>query len=158
MTSGEFAAQVALRMRERDLAEVVATSRLQTREQWAEQIGQVVDSTPDSQQVVGGFMHQGKPTAVFGAIEHWPGVWAAWMVGTDDWPKVALAATRRIRKVCLPQVWRKGAHRIQAHSAAEYDTAHQWLVHLGAKEEAVLRGFGRNSEDFKVFVWRRDDV
>jgi hypothetical protein len=144
-------------MRERDLAEVTATGYEQTREQWADHITMVLEHHRGVT-VLRGASYRGRPASVFGAIECWPGVWAAWMVATDDWPKVALQTTRTVLRDALPAVWAHGAHRIEARSVAGYDAAHRWLKTLGAQRECTLQGFGREGQDFEVFVWRPQHV
>lgn len=149
----DFARSVALNMRDRDLAEVTATGYAQTRRQWADHIETLLQHH-QGPMVLRGASHKGRPVSVFGAIECWPGVWSAWMVATDEWPRVALKTTRTVLKDALPAVWTRGAHRIEARSVAGYDAAHRWLKTLGAQHECTLQGFGREGQDFKVFVWR----
>ena len=100
----------------------------------------------------------GRPVAAMGAIECWPGMWSVWLIATDDWPLVARATTRWARhalETVLPQA---GAHRCECRSIADHATAHRWLVHLGARAEAVHRDFGRMRETFITFAWRFDHV
>lgn len=149
----DFARSVALRMRDRDLAEVTATGYERTRAQWADRIAMLLEFH-EGPMVLRGASHQGRPVSVFGALECWPGVWSAWMVATDEWPKVALQTTRIVLRDALPAVWAHGAHRIEARSVAGYDAAHRWLKTLGAQHECTLQGFGREGQDFEVFAWR----
>ena len=34
---------------------------------------------------------------------------------------------------------------------------HNWLKFLGLKEESILKGYGRNKEDFINFAWVRGE-
>lgn len=149
----DFARSVALNMRDRDLDEVTATGYERTRAQWADRIAALLEYH-EGPMVIRGESYQGRPVSVGGAIECWPGVWAAWMVATDEWPRVAFRATRTVAKDVLPAVWAHGAHRIEARSIAGYDAAHRWLKTLGAQHEGTLQGFGREGQDFEIFVWR----
>ena len=45
---------------------------------------------------------------------------------------------------------------MEAQSIQGYTTVHNWLKFLGLKEESVLKGYGRNNEDFVNFAWVRD--
>lgn len=97
----------------------------------------------------------GVPVAVVGATLLWPGVWMAWMFATDAWPKVGRGVTRFIRTSMIPGLVDRGAHRCEARSIISHTEAHRWLRSLGATEEARLRRYGRNGEDFLVFRWDR---
>ncbi len=98
------------------------------------------------------------PAVAMGAVECWPGVWSAWLIATDDWKRVARDATRYARIAVLSVLARAGAHRCECRSIEGHHVAHRWLRHLGAREEATHRGFGRNKETFITFVWRLDHV
>ena len=152
----DFARQVALHMRDRDLEEVTATGWATGRQEWADHITALLESHA-GRAVIRGASRHGRPVSVFGAIECWPGVWSAWMVATDEWPRVALRTTRAVIREVLPAVWARGAHRIEARSISGYDEAHRWLKTLGASHESTLQAFGRDQQDFEVFVWRSDD-
>lgn len=150
-----FLHSVAYRMRVRDFEEITATSFTDSRSDLADELstGLVMGS-----RIITGFAWAGRPTACFGAVEPWPGFWSVWMFATDDWTKVAKSATKHILRVTLPAFWAEGAHRVEARSMAGYDTAHNWMIRMGARREATLRAFGKNGEDFDVFVWGPDHV
>lgn len=95
------------------------------------------------------------PVASFGGHQAWPGVWNIWMWATDNWPKVALSVTRHIKRVMIPELVRRGAHRGQCASAVGHTTAHAWLESLGLKSEGVLSGYGRQQQDFLMYAWRK---
>lgn len=96
------------------------------------------------------------PAAIVGAREMWPGVWSVWAFGTDEFLKVARGLTKFIRRVMIPHLTELGAHRAQAISVDGHWRAHRWLEALGAVQEARLRRYGRNGEDFLVFRWDRN--
>jgi hypothetical protein len=99
------------------------------------------------------------PVAVLAAGELWPGVWQLGMFATPRWPEVGRGVTRLARRWLPAQLGALGAHRAQAFSLAEHEQGHRWMLSLGARCEATLRAWGRNGEDFKLFVWlnRRND-
>lgn len=96
------------------------------------------------------------PIACFGAMPLWPGVWQAFMFATDDFRQIGLGLTKFVRKAMIPGLLDTGAHRVQAYSSASHKWAHRWLENLGAEVEATARKYGRNGEDFLVFVWDRN--
>lgn len=96
---------------------------------------------------------RGRPAAVLGAYEVRPGVWEAFAFGTSDWPRVALTVTRLALRSLTPELRRRGAHRVQAHSHIEHVEAHGWLRLVGASLEAHLSGYGRERADYLLFSW-----
>jgi hypothetical protein len=100
----------------------------------------------------------GRPVAAMGAMECWPGLWSVWLIATDEWKSVARATTRWARHALETILPEAGAHRCECRSIADHETAHRWLVHLGAREEAVHPEFGRMRETFITFAWRFDHV
>lgn len=101
-----------------------------------------------------GIYLDGKIVAVVGATPRWPNVWSAWAVATDDFPKVALAATRHVKRFMIPALLRSGAHRVEAVTMRGHAAA-GWLERLGAKKERTLYKHGKNGETFVSFVWSR---
>lgn len=102
--------------------------------------------------------HNGRPCAVIGVSPMWPGVWSAWSFGTDDWSKAVLQLSRYALKTLRPFILERGAHRLQCESHIEHTDAHRWLMTLGAKPEARLRGYGRDGSDYIMFSWSNADV
>jgi hypothetical protein len=98
-------------------------------------------------------MHEGRPVAVFGATEKWPGVWSCWLLATDEWPKVALGVTKFVKRRIMPYLVETGAIRCEARSIDGHTKSHRWLAAIGCVQEARLRRYGRNGEDFLVFRW-----
>lgn len=95
--------------------------------------------------------HEHTPAAVFGATEMWPNVWSCWMMATDEYPKIALGMTKFVRRRIIPHLMESGATRCEARSIDGHTQAHRWIEGLGAVQEARLRRYGRNGEDFLVF-------
>lgn len=93
-----------------------------------------------------------RPVAVVGVMPCWPGVWSALMFATDEFPLIAKRLTRAIAKSIIPTLAEAGGfHRVSCNSIADYPEVHRWLRSLGAKEEALIPGHGKNQEDFITF-------
>lgn len=93
-----------------------------------------------------------KPVAVVGIMPCWPGVWSALMFATDDFPLIGKRLTRALTKSIIPTLAEAGGfHRVSCNSIADYHEVHRWLRSLGAKEEALIPGHGKNQEDFITF-------
>lgn len=97
----------------------------------------------------------GTPVAVVGAWPTHPGVWQVYFFTTDRWSQISLSLTRWIRRVMIPALRNAGAHRAECKSLSSHTEAHRWLEFLGASQEATLRGYGKDGEDFLLFVWTR---
>lgn len=97
--------------------------------------------------------HEGRPAAIFGATQTWPNVWTAWLLSTNDWRHVGRGVTKFIKRRMIPHLMERGALRCEARSMVGHESAHRWLQSLGAVQEARLRRYGRNGEDFLVFRW-----
>lgn len=101
--------------------------------------------------------HNGRPAAVIGVSpKPWPHVWDAWAYGTDDLPKVVLSLTRYALTVLKPYLLRNHAHRLEAPSRIDHLQAHSWLRAMGARDEAILRHYGRDGADYCLFSWTKD--
>jgi hypothetical protein len=137
---------VALSMRATDHAEIFATRRDEDIEAFVgdllagDPVGAVI-TTPDR-----------IPVAALGGTEMWRGTWSVWMFASERWPEVAVEATRFARRVLWPELQRLGARRAECRSLAGHRVAHRWLLHLGARVEAVYPAFGRDGETFVGFV------
>lgn len=96
----------------------------------------------------------GRPVAIVGVIPNWPGNWSALMFATDEFPLVGMRLTRALTKSIIPTLAESGGfHRVSCSSIADYVEVHRWLRSLGAKEEAVIPGHGKNRENFVTFSW-----
>jgi hypothetical protein len=99
-----------------------------------------------------------RPIAVAGANHVWPGCYSVYAFATDEFPRVALAVTRFIKRNLIPLLLHQGARRAQCASHERHLDAHRWLKHLGATAEGVYDNFGKDGSAFVVFRWLRDDV
>lgn len=140
---------VAARMRERDRAEFMPLTDADTHEQLVELLLARYDGRTDLVTALDG----DEPVAVGGCIQHRPNVASLLMFATDRFPRVSHPLTRFIRKTLFPAARRHGAHRIEAVSLSTYDEAHRWIEMLGLSQEATLRGYGRDGQDYVSFAW-----
>ena len=85
------------------------------------------------------------------------GVWNLGLFATDNFQKIHLSLTKLIINSIIPVLDNANAHRVEAQSIDGYEVVHNWLKFLGLKEESVLKGYGRNKEDFINFAWIRGD-
>lgn len=97
-----------------------------------------------------------KPAAVIGATETHPGCWQVFCFGTDEFPKVALALTRFVRRTMLPVLFGElGARRLEADSLCSHTEAHRWLEGFGAKRESIKEAYSE-AGDYFTFALCRD--
>lgn len=97
----------------------------------------------------------GEPIAIVGMASMWSGVVSACMFATDSFYKIGLSMTKFVKNNMIPNFVREmKLHRAQCFSMNGHTVAHAWLEVLGAKPEAVVKGYGKNKEDFTLFTWR----
>jgi hypothetical protein len=96
-----------------------------------------------------------EPIAVYGCRPMWPGVWSMWLFATDNLGRIGKSVTQHVRTVIVPGLFREGARRLECRSMEGHTDAQRWLLHLGAVREGTNRAFGRDGEDFHVYVWGR---
>lgn len=140
---------VAQNMREKDREEIFATRWDDSAQDVA---ADVVASGPFNWVAFNG----GEPVAVVGAAPLWPGVWSVHMFATEAFGGIAISLTKFVRRVMIPALTESGAHRAQCDSLVGHEKAHYWLEALGARQEGVLRGYGRQGEDFVRYVWSKE--
>ena len=95
------------------------------------------------------------PIALFGCVPLWPGVWSMWFFATDTLHQIGIGVTRVIIKAIVPMLWEGGAHRLECRSMEGHTQAQDWLEVIGARRECTLSRFGREGEDFHVYVWEK---
>ena len=95
----------------------------------------------------------GTPAAVIAVALVKPWIGEAAMLATDDWPRVALPATRWIKRELMPTCRRMGLTRVECRVFERHVAARRWLRALGATEETELHGWGRNGESFVLCSW-----
>jgi hypothetical protein len=100
----------------------------------------------------------GVPVSCQGVLPLWPGVWSMFAYGTDQWPHVVLSMTKHSLRFIVPALLAVNAHRVECRALASHTESRRWIEFLGAREEAVLRGFGKRREDFVLYVWRPEYV
>lgn len=137
--------RVASRMRDRDFDEFSAVTPCDTRQELADLLASRYGGRAD---VMCGAGDLG-PICIGGTIEARPNVLTLLFFATDEFPTIALPATRFIRNNLFPRLFAAGVHRIEAVSLANYDQAHEWLRLLGLKPETgPLLGYGKRGEAF----------
>jgi hypothetical protein len=96
-----------------------------------------------------------RPAALMGCMPLWPGVFAPWCFGTDDFRRVSLLLTRLGRRAIIPGVRASGGHRMEAKSLDGHEDAQAWLERcFGFEREATHRGYGRAGETFHTYALR----
>jgi hypothetical protein len=100
----------------------------------------------------------GMPVAIQGSAPRRPGVWTNWCFGTDNWDRALFAMTRHARKFIMPALLAARFHRAEALSLASHQDARGWIEMLGGKVESIMRGLGREGQDYAVYRWSPDDV
>jgi RimJ/RimL family protein N-acetyltransferase len=100
-----------------------------------------------------------QPIAVIGASQIWPGFWSAWMLATDEFPRIGLPLTKFVKRRMIPMLFKElGLRRGEARSSEQNVEAHRWLETLGAVRESTLVRYGKNGEDFHIYRWDNPDV
>jgi hypothetical protein len=96
----------------------------------------------------------GRPAALMAFTERRPGVWDAWMIGTDDFRNCAVDLVRWGRKEARDILATSLGHRLQAESRADHDEGHRLLKALGARQEGPpMKAYGKDGSDYLRFVW-----
>ena len=80
------------------------------------------------------------------------------MFATDDFQKIGAQLTRLIIKRIIGAIEQTGAHRVECQSIEGYEEVHNWLEFLGLKKESLIKGFGRNGENFITFAYVKESV
>jgi len=144
---------VALNMRERDFAEFSAVSFANTRDELAVTLADRFGASPE---VHVGY-HKDRPVCVGGSILARPNVITLLFFATDEFPRIALPATRYIKKQLFPRLVAAGIHRIEAVSMDGHVETHAWLNTLGLEAETgPMPGYGKGGEAFVQFAWCAD--
>lgn len=142
---------VAERMRDRDVEEFLAVSRLSGRDALVEAI---VGRYGEHDDVI--VACDEEPIAVGGLIHHRPHVGTLMFFATPALHTIGSDLTRFIKKSLFPGYTLRGTHRIECASIAGYDETHRWLEVLGLHQEAVMPGYGRDGQTFLQFAWVAD--
>ena len=141
---------IALNMRERDYEECSALSFAENRHELAEEIARLGLSL--RRPLCAAQKKKVGSQRFYMPLRH--GVWNMGLIATDQFNKIHLSLTRLIIKSIIPILDNAGAHRVEAQSIAGYSSVHNWLKFLGL-EESVIKGYGKNGEDFVNFAYVR---
>lgn len=96
------------------------------------------------------------PIAIGRVIEHRPNVLTLGFFATPRLREIGKPLTRFIKQRLLAPMVDAGVHRIECVSIQGHVDAHRWIRALGLKQDAVLRAYGKNREDFVQFSWVSD--
>lgn len=94
----------------------------------------------------------GEPVAVSGVAPMRPGVVIAGSFGTDKWRHVTKPMIRWSRDFVIPCLKNSGYHRAEAYVMASNTDSRRWIELLGGEVEALLKGYGREREDFLLYA------
>lgn len=93
----------------------------------------------------------GEPIVIGGINFQSPGVGRTWMCGTDRFPEVIKEVTKATRRMFSALLENGEVHRIETLSAGFHDAAHRWFRLLKLEQESVVKGLGKNGEDYILF-------
>jgi hypothetical protein len=143
-------AHVVHNMRAADAREVFAARFSDSRDQ-------LVDDLYAGRPFCIGFLalcgDDGTAIALLGARLMTPVVADVLMIATDDWPKIALAATRFAIRVAIPCYLGPNAQRAECKAWEGNAVSRRWLEALGFEEEGTLRAYGAGMERFVQYGW-----
>jgi hypothetical protein len=144
---------VAKNMREKDFEEIVCLTYCDDREELA---GFLTEMWSKSETTLACGTKEDGPIAIFTYTPVRPNVWSFGMFATDKFGKIGTQLTRLIIKRIITAIDSTGAHRVECQSIEGYDEVHKWLQFLGLKKEGLIKGFGRNGENFIGFAYVKD--
>ena len=95
----------------------------------------------------------GEPVAVNGVVPVRPGVVIAGAFGTNKWRSIIRPMTRWSLDFVIPCLKASNYHRGEAYVLAANTDSRRWIELLGGEVETLLRGYGRQREDFLLYAW-----
>ena len=146
---------VAANMRERDREEIFGMWWEDDPEFLARKLAGLSKTSDDMAYVA--CSAEGVPVCAFGFYEMWPGMWSAWMFATDQLPKVAKTVIKFLRKKCLPELLRRGAHRVECKAHENNAWAGNFIERMGGVKETVMLDYGRDRSNYVLYRWLRAD-
>lgn len=139
---------VAQRMRERDVEEFMAVSRVGSPAELVEVLAGQYGNRGD---VICARLGD-EPVCIGITIETRPNVITLGFFATDKFPAVALRVTKFVRRL-FDNYEQAGVHRFEAVSIDGYHEAHRWLGLLGLHPESgIMRKYGREGQSFIQFA------
>jgi hypothetical protein len=101
----------------------------------------------------------GKPTAVFGAIEIHKGVWQIYMLTTTAFPKIAIPLTRFLKRIMVPMLFDDlGCRRLEGFFHQDNTFIHRWVEGFGATKEFVKKHYAPDGADYVGYVLQRQST
>lgn len=99
----------------------------------------------------------GRPAAVLGIFQNFPGNWQVYSFGTDQYPRVVVFL-RDYMDAAVKYGLDNGMHRLECRSISSHKDAHGLLRLRGFTPEAILRQFGRRRQEYILFrrIWGAD--
>lgn len=94
-----------------------------------------------------------RPVSIMTLNYETPSSLQAMMYATDDFEKIGNQVTRYMLKRIKPELIDRGIRRIEARCWEKHVQAMRWMRALGAKQEAVIQGYGVNGETFIQMAW-----
>lgn len=92
----------------------------------------------------------GMPLGAGGYFPIRPGVWQSWMlVPQDSWESHGKEITEIVDKIVREMT--KQGHRLQTLVLSDRTQARLWYGRIGLEQEATLRAYGANGEDFEMY-------
>lgn len=96
----------------------------------------------------------GRPAAVMGVMENWPGNWQVFSFGTEKYRRVLVYFKPKLEAM-IAFGRERGMHRLECRSLASHIDAHRVTKFVGLGNPQLLRKHGRDGDDFVLFsrVW-----
>jgi hypothetical protein len=92
------------------------------------------------------------------AMDETGGLASANLFATADFPHVAGALVRHVRRTVIPALLARGCRRVECRALADYRTTRRFLRACLAREEVLLPDYGKNREPFVLYAWTRSDM
>lgn len=101
--------------------------------------------------------YRDEPVAMSGVVPQRPGVVMAGAFGTEKFHHVMRPMKRFAWNWVIPRLVTAQYHRAEAFALASNADGKFFIRMLGGKQEAYLRKYGRDREDYVLYVWRLDE-
>lgn len=100
---------------------------------------------------------EGTPLAFASARPVWPGRWGCWIFFADGVEEIWLSLTKWLQRKFLASMADAGADRIDCISLAGDESVDKWFEKtLKGHKECVKLSYGKDGEDYNVWVWRKE--